>query len=125
MTAATVILTMSSPILVIIGLLSLAAWRDHRRETVVARQIRLTDALAAELGPVVAPIVAKPVGGPWRVQIQVPIGRPALVSRIVAIAHDTLTRAGAARYELILSPAAATVQPLGTAAHKVRRLKAA
>ena len=35
MTAATVILTMSSPILVIIGLLSLAAWRDHRREAVV------------------------------------------------------------------------------------------
>jgi hypothetical protein len=125
MTAATVILTMSSPILVIIGLLSLAAWRDHRREAVVARQIRLTDALAAELGPVVAPIVAKPVGGPWRVQIRVPIGRPALVSCIVAIAHDTLTRAGAARYELILSPAPATVQPLGTAAHNVRRLQAA
>jgi len=125
MTAATVILTMSSPILVIIGLLSLAAWRDHRRDAVVARQIRLTDALAAELGPVVAPIVAKRLGGPWQVQIRVPVGRPALVSRIVAIAHDTLTRAGSARYELVLTPAPVAVQPLSTAGHHVRRLQAA
>ena len=39
MTTAIVILTMSSPILVVIGLLALAAWRDHRREAMVARQV--------------------------------------------------------------------------------------
>ena len=66
MTTAIVILTMSSPILVVIGLLALAAWRDHRREAMVARQVRLTDALADELGPVVAPLVVKPLGGPLR-----------------------------------------------------------
>src|SRR4029450_10211537 len=97
-TTAIVILTMSSPILVVIGLLVLAAWRDHRREAMVARHVRLTDAPAAErgspprvalgarkgglpdprageLGPIVAPLVAKPLGGPWRVEIRVPVGR--------------------------------------------------
>jgi len=125
MTVAIVTLTMSSPILVILGLLALAAWRDHRREAMVARQVRLTDAIADELGPIVAPLVTKPLGGPWRVEIQVPVGRPATVSRIVAIAHDTLTRAGAGRYELVLTPEPALVRPLGTVARHARRLQAA
>lgn len=125
MTAAIVILTMSSPILVILGLLALAAWRDHRRDAVIARQIRLTDAIADELGPIVAPLVAKPLGGTWRVEIRVPVGRPTTVSRIVAIAHDTLTRTGAGRYELVLTPEPAPVRPLGTVARHARRLQAA
>ena len=125
MTAAIVILTMSSPILVILGLLALAAWRDRRREAMVARQVRLTDAIADELGPIVAPVVAKPLGRPWRVQIQVPVGRPATVSRIVAIAHDTLTRTAAGRYELVLTPEPARVRPLGSATRTARRLEAA
>ena len=125
MTAAIVIVTMFSPILVILWLLALAAWRDRRREAMVARQVRLTDAIADELGPIVAPVVAKSLGGPWRVQIQVPVGRPAIVSRIVAIAHDTLTRTGAGRYELVLTPEPARVRPLGTVTGTARRLKAA
>jgi hypothetical protein len=125
MTAAIMILTMSSPMLLILGLLGLAAWRDHRREAMISRQVRLTDALAEELGPIVAPLVAKPLGGPWRVEIQVPVGRPATVSRIVAIAHDTLTQAGASRYELILTPEPAPVRPLATVARHARRLQAA
>ena len=125
MTAAIVILTMSSPILVILGLLVLAAWRDRRRAAMVSRQVRLTDAIADELGPIVAPVVAKPLGGPWRVQIQVPVGRPATVSRIVAIAHDTLTRTGAGRYELVLTPEPAPVRPLGSVIRPARRLQAA
>jgi hypothetical protein len=125
MTAAIVLMTMSLPILVVIGLLTLAAWRDHRREGIVARQIRLTDAIADEIGPVVAPVVAKPLGGPWRVAIQVPVGRPATVSRIVTIAHDTLTRIGAGRYELVLTPEPARVRALGSATRPSRRLQAA
>jgi hypothetical protein len=125
MTAATAILTMSSPILVIIGLLSLAAWRDRRREAMVARQVRLSDAIADELGPIVAPLVAKPLGGPWRVEIKVPVGRPGVVSRIVAIAHETLNRTGAANYELVLTPEAAPVRPAPTAVRSARRLQAA
>ena len=124
-TAALTTLTMFSPILVIIGLLVLAAWRDRRREATVARQIRLTDAIADELGPIVAPLVRKPLGRPWRVDIQVPVGRPAAVSRIVAIAHDTLTRAGAGRYELVLTSDPAPVRAPGTVTRTARRLQAA
>ena len=47
MTAAIAILTMSSPVLVVLGLLELAAWRDRRREAMVARQVQLTDAIAS------------------------------------------------------------------------------
>lgn len=125
MTAATVILTMSSPILVVLGLLGLAAWRDARREGMIARQIRLSDAIADELGPIVAPVVVKPLGGPWRAEIKVPVGRPAIVSRIVAIAHDTLTRSGAGRYELVLTPEPARVHALGGPTRIARRLHAA
>jgi hypothetical protein len=126
LTAATVILTMLSPILLVLGLLSLAGWRDHRREGMIARQVRLTDAITEEVGPIVAPLVGKPLGRPWRVEIRVPVGRPALVSRIVAIAHETLTRTGAERYELVLTPAEpARVQPRGSAPRVARRLQAA
>jgi hypothetical protein len=125
MTALTVTLTMASPFLVVGGLLALAAWRDRRREAIVARQIRLTDAIADEVGPIVAPLVSKPLGRPWRVDVQIPVGRPALVSRIVATAHDTLTRMGAGRYELVLTPNPAPVRALGTVTHPTRRLKAA
>ncbi len=125
MTATILILTVSSPILVIIGLLSLAAWRDRRREAIIARQVRLTDAIADEVGPIVAPLVAKPLGGPWRVEIKVPVGRPNVVSRIVGIAHETLTRVGAGRYELVLTPETAPARPVATSVRPARRLQAA
>jgi hypothetical protein len=91
----------------------------------IARQIRLSDAIADEMGPVVAPLVSKPLGRPWRVEVQVPVGRPAVVSRIVSIAHDVLTRTGAGRYELVLTPNVERVRPLGSAPRAVRRLQAA
>ena len=123
-TAAVAILMMSWRILMMLGLLAQAAWRDRRREAMVARQIQLTDAIADELGAIVAPVVTKRLRGPWRAEIQVPIGQPAAVSRIVAIAHDTLTRAGMSRYELVLTPRAAPVRPLRVVTRQ-RRLQAA
>lgn len=124
MTAAVAILT-TWPILMILGLLAQAAWRDCRREAMVAQQIGLTDAIADEMGASVAPVVTKPLRGPWRAEIRVPIGRPAAVGRIAAIAHDTLTRAVASRYELVLTPAAAPMRSLGIATRQPRRLRAA
>lgn len=124
-TAALMALTMSSPVLVILGLLALAGWRDRRREAMIARQIRLTDAIAAQLGAIVAPVVTKPLGRPWRVDIQVPVGRPVTVSRIVGIAHDTLTRTGAGRYELVLTPDPVPVSTLEAVPRTARRLQAA
>jgi hypothetical protein len=120
-TVATVILAAASPILLVIGLLVLAAWRDHRRRVTVVRQIRLTEAIEDQLGAIVAPVVAKSLGGPWRVEMRVPVDRPATVSRLVAIAHDTLTRADAGQYELVLTPQPARLCALGGAPPCVRR----
>jgi hypothetical protein len=124
-TTALMVLTMSSPIIVILGLLALAGWRDRRREAIIARQIRLTDAIADQLGAIVAPVVTKPLGRPWRVDIHVPVGRPATVSRIVGIAHDTLTRTGAGRYELVLTPDVTPASVLRSVSRTAGRLQAA
>ncbi len=102
--AALLALTAASPILAVAGLLAAGAWRDRRRQESVARQIRLIDALGAELGLIVAPLVRKPIGQPWRIDILVPVCRPVTVGRIVAIAHAVLTESGALRYELVLRP---------------------
>src|SRR5262245_32959398 len=98
MRAATVILAMSWPLVVVIGLLMLGAWRDHRRAAIVVCQIRLSDAIASELGLIVAPVAARLRGKRWRVEIRVPMGRPATVGRIVAIAHATLPQIGVGQY---------------------------
>jgi hypothetical protein len=91
----------------------------------VARQILLSEAIADELGAIVAPVVIKPLRGPWRAEIRVPMGRPTVVSRVVAITHDTLTRAGTRRYELVLTPGAALARPVEALARRPRRVHAA
>ena len=114
-----------SPLLTVGGLFALAEWRDRRRAMARARQIRLTDAIAAELGWVVAPVVSKPLAGPWRIQMRVPVGRPALVSRIVAIAHGTLRDLGVTRYELVLTPDPAPARRIASTGPATRRLRVA
>jgi hypothetical protein len=95
-----------SPLAAVVALLELARWRERRIESAVARQIELTDAIAAELGAVVAPVVSRPVRGPWRVRMALPVGRAATAARILAIAHRTLGRTCASGYELVLTPQA-------------------
>ena len=97
------ILTGLSPLLFVAGLLVLAAWRDQRALAETARQIRLTDALAEEVGGIVAPVVTKRLRG-WRIAIPVPLGRPAVVARILGVVQQTLGRLGSDRYELVLTP---------------------
>lgn len=112
-----------SPILTALGLLTLAEWRDRRRAAVIASQVRLTDAISTELGEIVAPVVSKPLGAPWRVEMHVPMARPALVSRILTITHAALRDLRIARYELVLTP-----EPTPTRraeGSRVRRLRAA
>ena len=86
------------------SLLALAEWRERRRAATLARQIRLTDAIANELGAVVAPVVSRSARGAWRVTMRVPAARPALVARVLAIAQETLPRIDATPYELVLTP---------------------
>ncbi|HSE95149.1 MAG TPA: hypothetical protein VLD61_04620 [Methylomirabilota bacterium] len=90
MTRLAVLATMLTPILVVGSLLWLAGRRDRRREAMVARQIRLSDAIAAELGAIVAPVVRKRWGGPWEVRIAVPLDRPRVVARILEVTRTVL-----------------------------------
>jgi hypothetical protein len=92
-----------SPLLLVGGLLAVAGRRDRRELARIARQTRISDALAAEVGAIVAPVVAKR-HGTWRVSVAVPLGRPALVARIVGVLHRTLGRLGPDGYEIVLSP---------------------
>ena len=93
-------LTVLLPILPIVGLLAWAEWWDRRRAALLAQQIRLTDAISAELGVVVAPVVRRGPGGAWRVDMTLPMGRPALAGRVLEITH----RVWLGRYEIRLAP---------------------
>lgn len=103
MTGILVFLLTLSPILTVGILLELAAWRDRRRQAAIARQIALTDAIAAELGAIVAPVVKPALWGPSKVRIPVPLSRPLTVARVLAIAHRVLARIPDG-YELVLVP---------------------
>jgi hypothetical protein len=102
--------TVMLPILPIVGLLAWAEWRDRRRAALVARQIRLTDAIGAELGAVVAPVLRRGLGGAWRVDMTLPLGRPALVGRVLEITHRVLP----GRYEIRLAP---RMEPMASRRH--------
>lgn len=93
-------------VLAVAGLLALVTWREHTRELVVARQVMLTDAIHRELGAVVAPVVEKRMFGRWQVRFAVPVERPTVVGRIVAIADDVLggERMAAGGLRIILTP---------------------
>jgi hypothetical protein len=99
--------------LAVAGLLSLASWRDRRRARVVARQVMLTDAIHRELGAVVAPVVEQGAFGRWQVRLSVPVERPALVGRVVAIAGDVLgaERSAAGGLRIVLTPRAHAERP--------------
>jgi hypothetical protein len=100
-TGILVFLLSLSPLLAVGVLLELAAWRDRRRQAGIARQIALTDAIAGELGAIVAPVVTPALWGPWTVRIPVPFSRPLTVARILAITHRALARIPDG-YEIVL-----------------------
>ena len=102
---ATVVLTLS-PLIVVVALLELARWRERLVEDAVTCQITLTDAIAAEMGAIVAPVVTPTAWGPWRVRMAVPLGRPATTGRVLTVAHRVLDRVRPSGYELVLTPQA-------------------
>jgi hypothetical protein len=80
-------------LLVVLGFVGsavLPGWLRRRRDESARRQIVLTDALDAELGPIVAPVVTWPFWGPWRIEIAAPLARPNTVGRILAVTRRAL-----------------------------------
>ena len=86
-------------LLVVLGFVGsaiLPGWLRRRRSESARRQIVLTDALDAELGPIVAPVVTRPFWGPWRIEIAAPLARPITVGRILAVTRRALGSDGMA-----------------------------
>lgn len=69
----------------------LADWLRKRRQETVKRQVALTEAIDGRLGAVVAPVVKKPLWGPWQVRLAVPFTQPAVVGRILAVVDEMLS----------------------------------
>ena len=89
MTALGVLVVLAVPVIALVALLRLAGALERRRAAVVARQIAVTDAIHAELGAVVAPLVRRGRGGRFVVVLAVPPAPPHL-ARMVQIAQATL-----------------------------------
>jgi hypothetical protein len=89
---------------VVAGLL-LTAWRQRARERRLVNQVRVTDAIDAELGSIVAPVVGRRLGGGWRVEVAVPFEDPAVVGRVATLARMAMLQAEPrlSRLELLLS----------------------
>ncbi len=109
MTAAAIVIVLGIPVAALIVLLKLVTFLQRRREAVISRQVALTDAIHATLGPVVAPVVRRGRGG-WVGVLPVPIGYPQ-IGLMVEIAQTSLGRDA----EIVL----VTQQPLRRAARRV------
>jgi hypothetical protein len=99
----TAMVLMALPVLVVLGLLELAAWHERVRVAAIEWQITLTDAITEELGAVVAPVVRRGLWGSWRVEIPVPWARATIVGRVLTIAHRVFSRTRRS-YELVITP---------------------
>jgi hypothetical protein len=88
LTVVAILVVLLSPAAVVVGLLLVIERRARARAGVVARQIMLTDAVHAELGFVVSPVVEKRAFRPWRVVFAIPTGGE--IGRLVAITERVL-----------------------------------
>jgi len=123
LTVATVLAVLVLPMAAVTAVLLVVGRVQRVRDAEISRQVTVTDAIHAELGAVVSPVVKRRLGRGWRVEIPVPFERPAIVGRVVAIAHAVMLRAdarAAARLEVVLTAQEARVQRAN-----VRRLQPA
>jgi hypothetical protein len=123
LTVATVLAVVALPMAAVTVLLLVVGRVQRARDAEIGRQVAVTDAIHAELGPVVSPVVKRRFGRGWQVEIAVPFERPAIVGRVVTIAHAALFRADARtadRVEVVLTAQEAQVQRAN-----VRRLNSA
>lgn len=100
LTALGVLIVLLVPAGAIVALSMLIEARRRARAHVLGRQIALTDAVHAELGAVVAPVVEKRMLRPWRVIFAMPSVRGSDVSRLVSIADRVLADEVAAPNDL-------------------------
>ena len=81
-------------------------WVRARRQEMIARQITLTDALDGRLGALVAPVVTKPLFGPWEVRIAAPLQWSAIQCGVLAVIDEVFSRVegtNPSSYRIVLS----------------------
>ncbi|MBM3220742.1 MAG: hypothetical protein FJZ38_19065 [Candidatus Rokubacteria bacterium] len=79
-----------APVAGLVALMMALEARQRARDAAAARQIQLTDAIHAELGAVVAPVVEKRAFQPWRVVFAVSEPRRRDVGRLLEITDRVL-----------------------------------
>ena len=100
------------PFGLLIAALKISNWRQHVRLAEIARQIAVTDAVHAELGAVVSPVVRRKLGRGWRLSIPVPLDRPDTVVRVLSAASSAFSnaeRTSSRHFEIVLTPQAQPV----------------
>jgi len=70
------------------GPMFLMDWFRKRRLMEIEHQIVLTDALDGEFGAIVAPVVTKPLVGPWEVHIAVPYTESTVMARLFSVVDN-------------------------------------
>lgn len=90
LTLATLAVVVLLPMSLLVALLFAVGRVERARETRIARQVAVTDAIHRELGAVVAPVVTRRFGRGWRVEIAVPFESVSIVGRISALAHEAM-----------------------------------
>ena len=92
LSAAAVLIVLLAPAAVLVGVLLAVEARQRAHADVVARQIMLTDAVHAELGAFVSPVVEKRAFRPWRVVFTLPESRVRDMARLMAITDRVVGR---------------------------------
>ncbi len=88
------------------GPVFLVDWSRKRTQAAIDRQILLTDALDRQLGAIVAPVVTKPLLGPWQIQIAVPLLRSTTAASILSVVDDVfsdMARLDSSPYRIVLN----------------------
>ena len=88
--AVGIIAVFLAPAALLVGVMLAVEARQRSRADLAARQIMLTDAVHAELGAIVSPVVEKRAFQPWRVVFALPEGRVREMARLMAITDRVL-----------------------------------
>jgi len=106
------------------ALLVLAEWRQRARQRRLVRQVMVTEAIDAELGAIVAPFVRRRFARGWRLEVAVPFDEPALVGRVVALAHAAMQRTDphASPLEIVLTAQSPEVRRVHAETPEARRV---
>ena len=97
------------PIALMTAALLFVERRARIRLAECARQVAVTDAIHAELGAIVSPVVRRRLGGRWQLTIPVPFDDLDTVGRVVRAAYGGFNapdRAVPGGFEIVLSPQA-------------------